>query len=111
MENKIKAKSIFRVPILDMYYEFNSTKSTKCTIRWYNPITCNEQISVGIARCNPMDDYNTDTGMWIAEGRAKQKMFDTYRHCANKAVEQIKERFRNLRLHEAKHLQEIVDKL
>lgn len=106
----MKNKSIFRIPILDVYYE-RKDNVTKCTVRWYNPINNNTQVSTGIARCNPMDEPNDTIGMRIAEGRAKMNMFRTYRLCANKAIGNINTKFWNLFLHEAKHLQEIIDKL
>lgn len=110
MENKIKSKSIFRVPIIDIFKDIEGP-IIKCTIRWYNPINCNTQISIGIARCNPMDEFDETVGFRIAEGRAKMIMFRTYRLCAEKAIEDIRVRYWNLFKHEAKHLQEITDKL
>lgn len=104
----MKNKSIFRVPILDIFKDIEGP-ITKCTIRWHNPINGNTQVSVGIARCNAMDEFDETIGFRIAEGRAKMAMFRTYRICAEKAIEDIRVRYWNLFKHEAEHLQKILE--
>lgn len=87
-----KPDNIFRLRIKNIKYEvdinFDSIK-TICTIKYINPITHQVQKSKGVAKC-PVDEYISEIGKRISEGRAKAAMYSRYakfiKNISNKVV-------------------------
>lgn len=91
-----------------IYTTYNNNK-TKCVIRWINPINGNIQRSVGIARCNPNDKFNSVLGDRIAESRAKINMWRTYNSNIAYILGFSVGRHINFIRHEKQHLHDLIN--
>lgn len=106
----MKRQSIFRVPIIKIDYLLTN-KVTTCRITWRNPISRGNQVSTGVARCNPDDDFDVIKGERIAESRAKQNLYKTYSEYINKTLDDISRKHRNLNLKEYTHEYNLIEQL
>lgn len=82
---------------------------TKCIIRWKNPLTGNIQRSIGIAKCNPNDKFDSVLGDRIAESRAKINMWNTYNFSIDTIVKDTLDRHFNFIVHEERHLHDLIN--
>ena len=105
-----KPDNIFRLRIKNIKYEvdadFNSIK-TICTIKYINPITHHVQKSKGVAKC-PIDEYNSEIGKRISEGRAKAAMYCRYAEFIKNISKQVINKHYELALCEFHHVDEII---
>lgn len=108
----MKRQSIFRVPIINTSYTTNDEgRIIVCKLTWLNPISGGNQVSVGVAKCHPDDEFDTTTGMRISESRAKQKLYKTYFDYVNNTLDDIARKHRNLKYREESHEQGIIEQL
>lgn len=105
-----KPSNIFRLCIKNIKYEvdtdFGSIK-TICTIKYINPITHQVQKSKGVAKC-PIDEYNSEIGKHISEGRAKVEMYSRYAKFVSKISEKVINKHCKLALCEFYHVDGII---
>lgn len=105
-----KPDNIFRLRIKNIKYEvdtnFDSIK-TICTIKYINPITHHVQKSKGVAKC-PVDEYISEIGKRISEGRAKAAMYSRYAKFVDKISDEVINKHSELALCELHHVDDII---
>lgn len=105
-----KPDNIFRLRIKNIKYEvdtdFDSVK-TICTIKYINPITHHVQKSKGVAKC-PIDEYDSEIGTRISEGRAKAAMYSRYAKFVDKISDEVINKHSRLAMCEVYHVDEII---
>lgn len=105
-----KPDNIFRLRIKNIRYEvdsdFNSVK-TICTIKYINPITHHVQKSKGVAKC-PINEYISEIGKRISEGRAKAAMYSRYAKFVDKISDEVINKHSRLAMCELYHVDEII---
>lgn len=105
-----KPDNIFRLRIKNIKYEvdtdFDSVK-TICTIKYINPITHHVQKSKGVAKC-PIDEYISEIGKRISEGRAKAAMYSRYAKFVDKISNEVINKHSRLAMCEIHHIDEII---
>lgn len=105
-----KPDNIFRLRIKNIKYEvdtdFDSVK-TICIIKYINPITHHIQKSKGVAKC-PIDEYNSEIGKRISEGRAKSEMYSRYAKFVDKISDEVINKHSRLAMCEVHHVDEII---
>ena len=108
MNNKLS--NIFRLRIKNIKYEvdtdFDSVK-TICIIKYINPITHQVQKSKGVAKCS-INEYVSEIGKRISEGRAKAAMYSKYAEFVDKISDEVINKHSRLAMCEYHHVDEII---
>ena len=105
-----KPSNIFRLRIKNIKYEVDNdfvSVKTICTIKYINPITHHVQKTKGVANC-PIDEYNSEIGKRISEGRAKAAMYSRYAKFVDKISDEVILKHCRLAMCEYHHVDEII---
>lgn len=91
------------------YNPEDNNPKTICIIRWINPITGNNQRSVGVSKCSPNDKFDITKGRRIAESRAKINMWKTCNSNISYILGFSVGRHINFIIHEKQHLHDLIN--
>ena len=96
--------------IYDIKYKYNpTTRTTKCIVRWYEPITGTNRKTVGVAKYNQSDEYDEIKAKRISESRAKQTIYRIYICVLNSITEDAIYKIRKSLKYEKEHLIKLIN--
>ena len=98
---------------------YNPNDVAPCMYLGFDDDLFNGMVFTGVAKCHENDEFNSTTGMRIAESRAKEKAYRTARNVVNKmcddfedftsAIKYSKNSFKSLYESETEHLEKLTD--
>lgn len=98
---------------------YNPNDVAPCMYLCFDDDLFNGMVFTGVAKCHENDNFNSTTGMRIAESRAKEKAYRAARNVLNKMLEDFEDftsankystnSFKSLYESETEHLKKLTD--
>lgn len=98
---------------------YNPNDVAPCMYLGLDDVLFNGMVFTGVAKCHENDNFNSTTGMRIAESRAKEKAYRAARNVLNKMLEDFEDftsaikystnSFKSLYESETEHLKKLTD--
>uniref|UniRef100_A0AAU8ML03 Uncharacterized protein n=1 Tax=Geladintestivirus 1 TaxID=3233133 RepID=A0AAU8ML03_9CAUD len=99
-----------KLKIINVRYIINSVK-TKCIIHYFNPITKAQHKAVGVAKLCPGEKDNKTLAKYIAESRAKYKMYLDFSRCLTKTYDFNRHMYEKYMSVEKEHITSVKEQL
>ena len=102
-------RNLFKATVLKVEFSQDySAGKTTCVITYYNPITNTNCKAKASARCSPFDTWNERVGQYLAESRAKYKMYKALHDTTLDTFHKIHRKYDNLIVRESMHIADII---